>query len=69
MPNIKRKMASYSDKEEYVKRLQEAADTTSKSKKEIQQDEEIDQVFEPQREEPKEEPVEFLKRFWDSLVD
>ena len=64
-----RKMASYSDKEEYVKRLQEAADTTSKSKKEIKQDEEIDQVFEPQSEESKEEPVEFLKRFWDSLVD
>lgn len=62
-----RKMGSYSNKGDYVKRLEAAGDTRSPKVKKQERD--IDQVFEPQQqEEPDDGGSTFLRDFWDSLT-
>lgn len=60
-------MNSYSNKDDYVARLQEAGDTRPAKVK--AQEKEIDQVFEPEVEEEEEGGTSFLRDFWNSLVD
>lgn len=45
MAEKKRTMSSYSKKQDYVKRLEEAGDISGRTQKEASQEQEIDNVF------------------------